>query len=314
MARVVVVGAGVIGSTTAATLLEAGHDVEVWHRDDHADTTSAVAAAIWYPYLAEPRTRVLAWSRATHERLLELARDAATGVLLQDVVELFAVPEPDLSWLPSTVALERIAPEPFGARYRSAVRMQLPICDTVTYLPWLRARIAELGGRFERRAVTDLSAPLAAAELVVNCAGLGARELCADPALVGVRGQVVHAERVDLPFALIDDTDPEQPVYVLPRNGDIVLGGSARRGDERIAEDPEETAAIREACGRRVPAVRDAATIRARAGLRPFRAEVRLEPEPGEPRLCHNYGHGGSGFTMAWGCAAEVSAWAKTVR
>ena len=52
--RVVVVGAGVIGLTCAHRLVRAGHRVEVWSRDAVQDTTSAVAAALWYPYRALP--------------------------------------------------------------------------------------------------------------------------------------------------------------------------------------------------------------------------------------------------------------------
>jgi D-amino-acid oxidase len=44
-----------------------------------------------------------------------------------------------------------------------------------------------------------------------------------------------------------------------------------------------------------------------RVGLRPCRTRnVRLEHEPGT-RTIHNYGHGGSGVTLSWGCAREVA-------
>ena len=42
-------------------------------------------------------------------------------------------------------------------------------------------------------------------------------------------------------------------------------------------------------------------------GLRPSRTEVRLEEEIiGSTRVIHNYGHGGAGVTLSWGCADEV--------
>ena len=58
MARVIVVGAGVVGLSCAVRLLEAGHRVDVLARDLPLETTSAVAAAIWYPYRALPQDRV----------------------------------------------------------------------------------------------------------------------------------------------------------------------------------------------------------------------------------------------------------------
>lgn len=44
------------------------------------------------------------------------------------------------------------------------------------------------------------------------------------------------------------------------------------------------------------------------AGLRPFRdSSYRLEPEIVSGKfVVHNYGHGGAGITMSWGCAQEV--------
>ena len=44
-------------------------------------------------------------------------------------------------------------------------------------------------------------------------------------------------------------------------------------------------------------------------GLRPGRPEVRLEesePGPSGTRILHDYGHGGAGITLAWGCAQDV--------
>jgi D-amino-acid oxidase len=48
-----------------------------------------------------------------------------------------------------------------------------------------------------------------------------------------------------------------------------------------------------------------------RVGLRPARPAVRLEAGPGEPGgppVLHNYGHGGAGVTLSWGCAADIAA------
>ena len=83
MARVTVVGAGVVGLTCAVRLLEEGHRVDVLARDLPLETTSAVAAAIWYPYRAFPFDRVLAWSARTYEAFAGLADVAGTGVMMR---------------------------------------------------------------------------------------------------------------------------------------------------------------------------------------------------------------------------------------
>jgi len=307
--EVVVVGAGVIGLTTALVLRERGLRLQVWSKDESSDTVSAVAGAIWYPFLAEPRERVLGWSEVTFRRLRELARDARTGVTMQPVTEFFATATPDLWWVKAAGQVEHLPAAAVPPPYRAAIRLEVPVCATPTYLPWLRRTLEERGGRIVRREVRSLDEALAAAPLVANCTGLGARELCGDAEMKAVRGQVVVVERIAGVEASLDDTG-EQPHYVVPRGDELVLGGTAQAGDERLQVDPRDTESIVAGLAARVPALRAAVVRRVRVGLRPWRRTVRLEAELRAPgrRLVHNYGHGGSGYTLAWGCAEEAAA------
>ena len=68
--RAIVVGAGVVGLTAAVRLREAGIDANVVAREEPPETTSAVAAALWYPYRALPAERVTAWSAPPTTRWL----------------------------------------------------------------------------------------------------------------------------------------------------------------------------------------------------------------------------------------------------
>lgn len=309
MTDVLVLGAGVIGATTAMVLRERGCRVAVWHAHELGDTVSGVAGAIWYPFLAEPRERVLGWSARTFRRLVDLARVPHSGVHLQDVVEYFATTTPDLWWARAAGPLEWLARHELPAGCAAAIRHRVPVCATPTYMPWLHETLRTRGVTFTRREVRSLDEAFAHADRVVNCTGLGARELCRDDAMQAVRGQVVVVRAVPGVTALIDDRE-EQPFYVIPRGDEIVLGGTAQVDDERLTIDPADTRAILAGIGARVPALRDPIVVRERVGLRPYRRTVRLEREDvGAGRvLVHNHGHGGSGFTLAWGCAEEAAA------
>jgi D-amino-acid oxidase len=306
---VVVVGAGAIGMATALVLQERGHRVEVWAKHEPAATVSAVAGAIWYPFLAEPRERVRQWAAVTWRRLAELARDPASGVAMQVVTEVFATAEPDLWWAAAVPSLAWLPPAAVPAGRAAAVQLEVPVCDVPVHLPWLWRTFVQRGGVVRQRAVTSLDEAFAAAPCVVNCTGLGAAALCGDRSLQPVRGQVVVVERKPGIAAWIDDTGAA-PCYVIPRGDEIVLGGTAQPGDLRADADPNDTAAILARVAAQVPGLQRPQVREVKVGLRPCRPTVRLEAErlAGGRRLVHNYGHGGSGYTLAWGCAEEVAA------
>ena len=77
--NITVVGAGVIGLTTALTLEEHGHDVRVVAAGTDDATTSAVAGACWFPYRAGPPDRVAAWAADTRRWLEALIADPDAG-------------------------------------------------------------------------------------------------------------------------------------------------------------------------------------------------------------------------------------------
>ena len=292
--RATVVGAGVVGLTTAVCLREAGIAADVVAREEPQDTTSAVAAALWYPYRALPQERVTAWSAATYEQLARLAGVAGSGVRMRAGTELLAADAPDPWWRDAVPGLRRTA---------EGLRFEAPVVDMSVHLPWLAVRLRSLGGAIERHHVAGLDE--LDADAVVNCAGLGAASCAADASLSAVRGQIVRVRAPAVQEWLLDQSDPERLVYVVPRERDVVLGGTAQDGDEDRAADPATTAAIRARCAALVPALRDAPVVSVAVGLRPARPTVRLEAEG---RVVHCYGHGGAGVTLAWGCAVEVAA------
>ncbi len=298
MSRIVVVGAGVVGLSCAIRLLEGGHRVDVVARDLPRETTSAVAAAIWYPYRALPQDRVTAWAARSYDTFSGLAQtDPDSGVRLTPGTEVFRTPQPEPWWRAAVPSLDRVADLPDG--YADGWSFTAPVVDMSVYLGWLAKRLDERGGTLTRLNLRDLPR---GPELVVNCSGLGARLLGSDQSVVPVGGQVVYVEQVGLDRWWLDSPGP---TYVVPRERDIVVGGTAEEGDWSRTPSPEVARAILDRATRLVPALRDAKVLRHKVGLRPVRPAVRLE-RVGD--VVHCYGHGGAGVTLSWGCADEVAA------
>jgi D-amino-acid oxidase len=298
--QVTVVGAGVIGLTTALTLEEHGHRVTVVTAARTAATTSAIAGAVWFPYRAGPPDRVNAWALRTRRWLEQLARTTPEAGV--DLLTCYEIVDDDSAIRPWWA--EERAPAPVAGSPH-AWKLTAPRAQPSLFLPYLESQVR---GTIEARTVRDLAGE--AGDAVINCTGLGARELVGDPLLQPLLGQIAIAERggVDATVAITDDRDPERIFYVIPRRDELVLGGCSLPvpyGDEP-AIDPRITARILAHAHRLDISV---GAVRAeRVGLRPYRAEVRLERDPNHRRVVHNYGHGGAGFTLCRGCAEDVAA------
>jgi D-amino-acid oxidase len=96
-------------------------------------------------------------------------------------------------------------------------------------------------------------------------------------------------------------------MYAIPRRNDCVFGGTNELSSN-LALDPATTARIVAECSRALK-IGTPLVLAERVGLRPFRKSgVRLERDQLRDgrTVIHNYGHGGAGFTLSWGCAREV--------
>jgi len=302
---VIVVGAGVVGLSCAVRLAEAGHRVDVLARDLPRETTSAVAAALWYPYLAFPKDRVTEWAARSYEKFAALAAHPAAGVRMQSGNEVFRQATPDPWWRHAVPELRRLAPGVLlPAGYADGWTFVAPVVEMPVYLDWLVGRLTELGGTLTRISLGGL-APTGngGADVVVACAGLGARLFAEDQSVVPVRGQVVVVGQVGLREWWLDTADTASPTYVVPRSSDIVVGGTEEHGEWSRTPDPDTARDILERAATLVPALRDAPVLRHKVGLRPARPSVRVE-RVGD--VVHCYGHGGAGVTLSWGCADEV--------
>jgi D-amino-acid oxidase len=324
---VLVVGAGVTGLTTAICLAESGARVLIRAATPPGQTTSSVAGAIWGPHLVEESDRVAEWGLRTLAVLRALAADPATGVRTATGVEgtrgvrpapgpsaagLQGATEPPPAWL-AGLAAARCDVADLPAGFASGWRYSAPLVNMPTYLGYLRARFEAAAGRIEAGTVRSLPEAAAAhgARVVLNCTGTGARDLLPDPALTPFRGQVVIAENPGLTEFFIGLPDEvSELVYLFPHEDTVVLGGTEVAEDWNTEPVPAVAERILRDCAAIEPRLAGVRVLGHRVGLRPFRPRVRLEAEAHGtgPLVVHNYGHGGAGITLSWGCARDAAA------
>ncbi|MFV2104072.1 FAD-dependent oxidoreductase [Micromonospora sp. LOL_024] len=304
-----VIGAGVTGLTTAICLAKAGLRVTIWAAEPSHRTTSYAAGAMWGPYLVEPVDRVRVWSAQTLEVLRQLATDPATGVRLVSGVEASREPVEPPEWGDQLDGFRMCEPSELPSGFATGWRYTAPLVDMPVYLGYLRGRLKAAGGEIAIRRINSLDEAVSVAPLVVNCAGMGARDLVPDPDLTPIRGQLVVVENPGVTEFFSEDTGLSSDLlHFYPQGKALVLGGTAQPGEWNREPDPGIAAAIVARCAEVEPRLRDARVVEHRVGLRPTRPYVRVEEEQLDgARVIHNYGHGGAGLTLAWGCAFEVA-------
>lgn len=306
--RALVVGTGVSGLACALRLAQAGFVVEAWERGGVEHEVSSVAAAIWFPYRVGPAGLAERWALETLRELERLSADAATGITLRAGVQWFPAGVDPADFLRELPGHRELEPSEVRTDRARGVAFRVPVVDMGAFLPWLRAQCVLHGVTFARREIRSLNEALDACPLVVNCTGLASRELAQDRELVPIRGQVLRVPGDRARDFVLDEHGPEGLCYVIPRGRDVVIGGSATSGREDRSPDAAETALILARARRHIPGLAAADVLEVKVGLRPGRPAVRLEAENPRPGrlLIHDYGHGGAGLTLCFGCADAV--------
>ncbi len=312
--RVAIIGIGVNGMACAHELAER-HDVTVFHDQEICATTSATATAIWHVYLVDPDDEQnLAWSCRTLKRLMDLERVTDAGVELCRGIELFRKGTPlRPSWADIAQHFRLLTDEEMLA-YPGCIwgyEIAAPAANMARYLPWLHGECVKAGVTFRNEHIASLSDLLTKFDVVVNCAGLDASKLVDDPQLFPVKGQYLALKlESDGPTKYIgDDQHPEGMAYVIPRDGELLVGGTEEHNISDVGFTANRDDMIRRASEYCDQDISRLAQLRTVVGLRPCResGRVRFGQDPVAPRLIHNYGHGGSGFSLAWGCAEDVA-------
>lgn len=252
-ARYAVLGCGVVGLSTARLLQRRGHEVTIYARDLPPRTTSNVAGAQWSPVsVADEDRRTPAFDdqfvRAARlsYRLFQDLVGAGYGVRWIDNYFLAEEP-PRPNWERQLIpelypAVEELGPgrHPFPSRW--ARRVPTMFIEPHVYLNALLRDFLQQGGRLVVRELAHAEELKELPEpVLMNCTGLGARDLFGDQELLPVKGQLtVLLPQPEVDYAVIGPPG----LYMFPRSDGILLGGTFERGVESPEPDPAESARI----------------------------------------------------------------------
>ncbi|XP_055999307.1 D-amino-acid oxidase-like isoform X6 [Ostrea edulis] len=285
--RIAVVGAGAVGLSTALCIQDRirNCDVHIIAEKFSPSTTSDGSAGLWTPFLV-PQDQidiVTRWSMDTYRYLLGLFRSETAyrdGVQLISGFNFCQEVKTDPPWCKDVIGFRRLEEEElqdypgkeFGIFY-TAFTLDVPSLLS-SYMRTFRDR----GGFVIPKKLKSL--------------------------------QEVKAPWIKHFYIDIDRNN--DVTYILPGIETVVLGGTAQDGDWNTEDDQADIDGIMERCLKVMPSLKDSKRQGAWAGLRPYRESVRLEidrdTDNSKAKIVHNYGHGGAGLTIFWGCANDAAA------
>ncbi|KAG1658960.1 hypothetical protein FOA52_004376 [Chlamydomonas sp. UWO 241] len=314
---VVVIGGGVAGLTSALRVLTEvpGSTVTIVSDKLGIETTTAGAAGLWGPYKMSntPEELVNRWGGETFEHLMGLfySRDAVrAGVFLCYAHHVTSGYEDPPAWHNVVHNWAPMDPKHLAllpGKYTHGHSYGNVMCEGRFYMQYVTDAINATGRAEWRNGVTlshwKEALTLGSFNALVNCSGLGAHTVAGDKEMYPIRGQVMRVRAPWVTQVYRADTD----FYIIPNREYVVLGGTAQVGDWSTEVDASDQKRIWEGCCALVPSLAQGEVVEDWVGLRPGRPSVRVEIEAADVPVVHNYGHGGAGLTLSWGCAGDVA-------
>lgn len=303
-----ILGAGVSGLSTGILLLRNGYKVTIWAKDLPPYTTSNKAAAVWYPFNCGSQEKATFWLRDTLNYFQDVILfDNNTGCKKTTVVEVFDRPAKDPWWKNGVHNYTKAKKHYLPNGYIDGYQIDGLVMDTDVYMDYLVKTFKKLGGKLHQKAISTIDEAFERYTYVINCTGLASIDLFNDKRLYPCRGQILKIKPDILEHSLFEEEGPNSLAYIIPRLNDIVLGGTTQNHNWSLTPSEKDTQDILRKCSNLFPQFKNAEILEVKVGLRPARDEIRLEIEKYSDKfVIHNYGHGGSGFNLSWGCGKKV--------
>ncbi|XP_039992861.1 D-aspartate oxidase [Xiphias gladius] len=317
--QVAVVGAGVIGLSTAVCIAEALPlcAVTLLAERFSPDTTSDGAAGLLFAaeFPDIPLERQRRWFKDSFDHLWAIARSQHSpeaGVMLSSGWQIFKEVPADKKpfWSDFVIGFRRMTDrelKPFP-NHKFGQAFTTIKCECSSYLPWLEKRFRKAGGQVQQTKVSSLQELSNIYDIIVNCSGLGSKMLVDDTQVYPVRGQVL---KVEAPWLQHFIRAGDGMTYIYPGIHGVTLGGTRQEGDWRLQVDEGDTKSILERCSELEPSLSKCKVLSKWVGLRPSRRNPRVERELVQLQghrvpVVHNYGHGAWGVTLSWGTALDA--------
>ena len=317
MVRVVVVGAGVIGLSSALHLLErfpGAFDMTVVSEKFSPNTTSDKVGALIVqgcapnvgPNItidAKTDEKIETWTRATINRFHSIyssEENARVQACLQQGYFMLTKHLPD-PWYKDVVDINSVEAKVLNVlpQFVDIWAFMAYAVEPTPYLGWLLDKIRERGATIEQRKILSFD-ELSSYDIIINCTGLGSLDLLDDKVMFPLRGQVM---KVEAPWIrhFMSYSEFDSIGYTVPRANSIVLGGSAVPNVRDETPDEETAEKILNVAKGYFPRLHGAKVTNSWVGLRPFRDPVVLKSDEGPSGVLRVdcYGHGGQGVLLS---------------
>lgn len=329
--RICIVGAGVVGLSMAMKIIEEIKDeksveISILAENFTNQTTSYGSGGLWEPYqiIGTPNDLINKWGETSFQYFMKLyysVHASEAGIQLMQAYSLYTAEECINLKLPSwkDIALDfkvlgnqELRQMMLPERFVKAFSFTTLVITQKYYMNFITKILESRGVKFEQRKLNCLSElNQFKYDAIINCAGLGSHGLLDDTDMYPIRGQVVRVKAPWMTSIWFWGPD-DRKSYIIPNVDSVVLGGTADKNNWDTTPSILETERILGDVCEVFAAFRSAPIESVWVGLRPGRTPVRLEFEKmlidnkRTQLIFHCYGHGGSGVTLAMGCAHDL--------